>query len=67
MTALLGHNGAGKTTTFNMLTGLMSPTQGDAFIYGLSIKHDLTNVRKTLGVCPQVRSHCRERITVIVA
>lgn len=53
VTALLGHNGAGKTTTFNMLTGLMPPTAGDALIYGLSIKQDLSNVRKTLGVCPQ--------------
>ena len=53
VTALLGHNGAGKSTTFNMLSGLMPPTQGDAIIYGKSIKTDLSNVRKKLGVCPQ--------------
>ena len=35
--ALLGHNGAGKTTTINMLCGLMSPTRGDADVFGLKI------------------------------
>lgn len=28
--ALLGQNGAGKTTTISMLTGLITPTEGDA-------------------------------------
>lgn len=31
---ILGHNGAGKTTTINMLTGMLSATRGDAYIYG---------------------------------
>ena len=53
VTALLGHNGAGKTTTFNMLTGLLSPTEGDAVIYGQSVISDLKTVRTMLGVCPQ--------------
>ena len=34
ITALLGHNGAGKTTTIHMLTGLVPPTAGDAYIAG---------------------------------
>eukprot|EP00658_Telonema_sp_P-2_P006414 TRINITY_DN12438_c0_g1_i3.p1 TRINITY_DN12438_c0_g1~~TRINITY_DN12438_c0_g1_i3.p1 ORF type:complete len:2202 (+),score=596.20 TRINITY_DN12438_c0_g1_i3:221-6826(+) len=53
VTALLGHNGAGKSTTFNMLSGLMAPTSGDATVYGKSIRNDLHTVRKNLGVCPQ--------------
>ena len=31
--ALLGVNGAGKTTTFEMLTGALEPTRGDAYVF----------------------------------
>jgi ABC-2 type transport system ATP-binding protein len=31
---LLGPNGAGKTTTMRMVMGLISPTEGDAFVFG---------------------------------
>jgi len=31
---LLGVNGAGKTTTFQMLTGDIQPTAGDATLHG---------------------------------
>ncbi len=50
---LLGHNGAGKTTTINCLTGLHNPTFGEAFVFGHSIKDELTQVQKLMGVCPQ--------------
>ena len=36
--ALLGVNGAGKTTTIKMLSGIISPTAGDALIHGSSIR-----------------------------
>jgi ATP-binding cassette subfamily A (ABC1) protein 3 len=51
--ALLGHNGAGKTTTINMLTGMMAPTAGEAYVYGSPITSDINQIRKILGVCPQ--------------
>ncbi|KAJ9522628.1 hypothetical protein QJQ45_019708, partial [Haematococcus lacustris] len=53
ITALLGHNGAGKSTTVAMMTGLVMPTSGDAFIGGASIVEDTRNARQSLGICPQ--------------
>ena len=50
---ILGHNGAGKSTTFNMLSGLMPVSSGDAKIFGKSIKTDLEEISKTMGYCPQ--------------
>eukprot|EP01133_Synstelium_polycarpum_P015461 gene15461-18344_t len=50
---LLGHNGAGKTTTIGILTGLISPSSGDAMIYGRSIVSEMAEVRKMTSVCPQ--------------
>ncbi|GAM22256.1 hypothetical protein SAMD00019534_054310 [Acytostelium subglobosum LB1] len=51
--AFLGHNGAGKSTTIGILTGLVPPTDGDAFITDFSIRRQMDNVRRKLGVCPQ--------------
>jgi ATP-binding cassette, subfamily A (ABC1), member 3 len=52
-TVLLGHNGAGKSTTISMLTGLISPTSGDAIIEGKRVSTDMGFIRQSLGVCPQ--------------
>ncbi|RHY28486.1 hypothetical protein DYB32_005940 [Aphanomyces invadans] len=53
ITCLLGHNGAGKTTLISMLTGMLPATTGDATIHGLSLKHNLAEIRHSLGMCPQ--------------
>lgn len=53
VTGLLGHNGAGKTTAISMLTGLIPPTAGEAYVYGHSISSGMGAVRHSLGVCPQ--------------
>ncbi|MCD6520581.1 MAG: ATP-binding cassette domain-containing protein [Anaerolineae bacterium] len=51
--SLLGPNGAGKTTTISMLSCLLSPTQGDAFVLGHSIIHEAQAVKRVIGVVPQ--------------
>jgi ABC-type oligopeptide transport system ATPase subunit len=44
----------GKTTTMSMLTGLIAPSSGQALLAGKDINRDMSKIRKTLGVCPQV-------------
>lgn len=51
--ALLGVNGAGKTTTIKMLSGIISPTAGDALILGSSICTELQKVKSLINVSPQ--------------
>ncbi|XP_059126156.1 ATP-binding cassette sub-family A member 17-like isoform X2 [Peromyscus eremicus] len=53
ITVLLGHNGAGKTTVCSILTGLISPSKGQAYVLGCEVSKDLAQVRKSLGWCPQ--------------
>ena len=50
---LLGPNGAGKSTTISMLSGLLQPNEGDAYIMGHSIRTDAQAARSALGVVPQ--------------
>jgi ABC-2 type transport system ATP-binding protein len=51
--SLLGPNGAGKTTTISMISGLMEPTRGDAYIGGHSITQQPLQAKRLLGVVPQ--------------
>jgi ABC-2 type transport system ATP-binding protein len=51
--SLLGPNGAGKSTTISMLSCLLRPSGGDAFIDGHSIVEDPQAVKSVIGVVPQ--------------
>ncbi|MFQ5908397.1 MAG: ATP-binding cassette domain-containing protein [Thermoplasmata archaeon] len=53
--AFLGPNGAGKTTTVRMLTSLISPTSGNAYIGGNEVgrEPDSMNIRAMTGLLPE--------------
>jgi ABC-type multidrug transport system ATPase subunit len=50
---LLGHNGAGKSTTISMLTNLVSIDEGDATLFGVSVRSQPGEVARDMGVCLQ--------------
>lgn len=51
--SLLGPNGAGKTTTISMLSCLLAPSQGDAWVDGHSVRSAANRVKGVIGVVPQ--------------
>jgi ABC-2 type transport system ATP-binding protein len=50
---LLGPNGAGKSTLIRILTTLLQPTSGTAYLNNFEIQKDPERVRSIIGVCPQ--------------
>jgi ABC-2 type transport system ATP-binding protein len=51
--SLLGPNGAGKSTLISMLSCLLRPSAGDAWVMGNSITHEPMAVKQSIGVVPQ--------------
>lgn len=50
---LLGPDGAGKTTTLRMLSGVLRPTAGDAFLGGASVVREPERVKHGLAYMSQ--------------
>jgi ABC-2 type transport system ATP-binding protein len=48
----VGPNGSGKTTTMRMLTTLLQPTSGEAWVAGSSVTRDPRGVRRAIGYMP---------------
>ncbi|MBO4457083.1 MAG: ABC transporter ATP-binding protein [Butyrivibrio sp.] len=49
----LGVNGAGKSTTVNMLSTILTPDSGDAYLCGYKLGKEDMEIRKTIGVVYQ--------------
>ena len=59
---LVGRNGAGKTTTISMVSGMLQPTEGMAFINGVDMWQAPLEAKKHLGVLPD-GVHLFDRLT----
>lgn len=46
----LGPNGAGKSTTINMLSSVLNPSGGQAFINGFDVVRNRAEVRSSIGI-----------------
>jgi ABC-2 type transport system ATP-binding protein len=61
---LVGPDGAGKTTIMRLLTGIMEPTSGEAWVAGLSVMKEREDVKERIGYMSQ-RFGLYEDLTVI--
>ena len=50
----LGPNGAGKTTTIRMLTGIIKPDEGTAFVMGYDVRREIVKARQVMGIVPEM-------------
>lgn len=50
----LGPNAAGKTTTIRMLTGVIKPNEGTAYIFGHDILREGLKSRQIMGIVPEM-------------
>ncbi|MFO7816232.1 MAG: ATP-binding cassette domain-containing protein, partial [Desulfovibrionales bacterium] len=50
---LVGPDGAGKTTTMRLLTSIMEPTEGDAWVAGHHIVREAEPIKEKIGYMSQ--------------
>ena len=53
---LLGANGAGKTTVIKMLTGILSPTEGEGHVAGADMRRAAQTIKERIGYMSQAFS-----------
>ena len=49
----LGPNGAGKSTTMKMITGFLTPTQGQIKVCGFNVEDQAIELKKCIGYLPE--------------
>ncbi|MFO7653838.1 MAG: ABC transporter ATP-binding protein [Candidatus Krumholzibacteriia bacterium] len=49
----LGANGAGKTTAIRMMSGLLAPTEGEAWVDGVAVSRHPEQVKRRIGYMSQ--------------
>jgi ABC-2 type transport system ATP-binding protein len=59
---LLGPNGAGKTTLIRILVGLLTPTEGRAWVLGKDVVEEIEDIRPRVALLPQ-EAGIYERLT----
>lgn len=61
---LVGPDGAGKTTTMRLLTGILDPSQGEAWVYGKHIVKESEELKDNIAYMSQ-RFGLYEELTVL--
>jgi len=60
---LLGPNGAGKTTTIKILSTLLLPDSGEAYVCGYDVVREAQKVRRVIGIMISVEKGFYGRLT----